>query len=35
MDIYMSYSTNVRINEKEKDKRNWQSIFLVNLAICF
>ena len=33
MDIYMSYSTNVRINEKEKDKRNWQSIFLVNLAI--
>ena len=29
----MSYSTNVRINEKEKDKRNWQSIFLVNLAI--
>lgn len=33
MDIYMSYSTNVRINEKEKDKRNWQNIFLVNLAI--
>lgn len=29
----MSYSTNVRINEKEKDKRNQQNIFLVNLAI--
>jgi hypothetical protein len=33
MDIYMSYSINVRINEKEKNKRNQQNLQLANFAI--
>jgi len=33
MDIYMSYSTNVRINEKDRNKRNQDNIQLVNFAL--